>query len=93
MDLGNTFTQPISYIIIWVQIDGVQGYDEDQIVLVVPDVSNFAAQAPMILRMSTIGPSHECDKREGDRHIGDTLAQCTYGLPFGSLTSDCHLGR
>ena len=33
MGLGNTFTWPIGYIIIWVQVDGVQGYDEDQIAL------------------------------------------------------------
>ena len=47
--LGNTFTQPIGYVIIWIQVDGVQGYDEDWIALVVPDLSNFAAQVLMML--------------------------------------------
>ena len=28
---------------------GVQGYDEDQITLVILDLSNFAAQVPVIL--------------------------------------------
>ena len=32
--LGNTYTRPLGYIIIWVQVDRVQGYDEDQIALV-----------------------------------------------------------
>ena len=32
--LGNVFTQPLGYVVIWVQVDGVQGYDEDQIALV-----------------------------------------------------------
>ena len=30
-------------------MDGVQGCNEDQIALVVPDLSNFAAQVPVIL--------------------------------------------
>ena len=28
--LGNAYMRPLGYIIIWVQVDGVQGYDEDQ---------------------------------------------------------------
>ena len=43
MGLGNTYTRPLGYIIIWVQVDRVQGYDKDQIALVIPDVSNFVA--------------------------------------------------
>ena len=31
--LGKTYTQPLGYVIVWVQVDGVQGYDEDQIAL------------------------------------------------------------
>ena len=49
MGFGNTYTRPLGYIIIWVQVDGVQGYDEDQIALVIPDLSNFVAQIPVIL--------------------------------------------
>ena len=30
-------------------MDGVQGYDEDQIALVIPDLSDFVAQVPVIL--------------------------------------------
>ena len=39
---------------IWVQVDGVQGYDKDQIALVILDLSNFAAQIPVILGTPTI---------------------------------------
>ena len=35
-------------------MDGVQGYDEDQIALVILDLSNFAAQVPIILGTPTI---------------------------------------
>ena len=53
--LGNAYTRPLGYVVIWVQVDGVQGYDEDQIALVIPDFSNFAARVPVILGTPTIG--------------------------------------
>ena len=54
MGLGNTYTRPLGYIIIWVQVDRVQGYDKDKIALVIPDLSNFVAQIPVILGTPTI---------------------------------------
>ena len=53
--LGNAYTRPLGYVIIWVQVDGVQGYDEDQIALIIPDFSNFAMRVPIILGTLTIG--------------------------------------
>ena len=52
--LGNALTQPIGYIIIQVQVVGVQGYDEDQIALVILDLSSFMVWVPMILGTPTI---------------------------------------
>ena len=52
--LGNAYMRPLGYIIIQVQVDRVQGYDEDQIALVILDLSNFAAQIPVILGIPTI---------------------------------------
>ena len=46
--LGNAYTGLLGYIIIQVQVDRVQGYDEDQIALVIPDLLNFVAQIPVI---------------------------------------------
>ena len=54
MGLGNAYMRPIGYIIIWIQVDGVQGYDEDQIAQVIPDLSNFVAQIPCHFRDPTI---------------------------------------
>ena len=54
MGLGNAFTQPLGYVIVWVQVDGVQGYDEDQMALVVPDELKFAEWIPVILGTPTI---------------------------------------
>ena len=56
MGLGNTYTRLLGYIVIWVQVDGVQDYDEDQIALIIPDFSNFATRVPLILGTPTIGP-------------------------------------
>ena len=52
--LGNAYMKPLGCIIICVQVDGVQGYDEDQIALVIPDLSNFVAQIPVVLGTPTI---------------------------------------
>ena len=54
MELGNAFTRPLGHVVIWVQVDGVQGYYKDQIALVIPDLSNFVAQVPVILGTPTI---------------------------------------
>ena len=53
--LGNAYTRPLGYVVILVQVDGVWGYDEDQIALVILDLSNFANRVPIILGMPTIG--------------------------------------
>ena len=55
MWLGNAYTRPLGYVVIWVQVDRVRGYDEDQIALVIPDFSNYATRVPVILGMPTIG--------------------------------------
>ena len=53
--LGNAYTRPLGYMVSWVQVDGVQGYDKDQIALVILDFSNFATRVPVILGTPTIG--------------------------------------
>ena len=55
MGLGNAYTRPLGYVVIWVQVDGVQGYDEDQIALIIPDHSHFVTRVPVILGTPTIG--------------------------------------
>ena len=53
--LGNAYTRQLGYIVIWVQVEGVQGYNEDQIALVILDLSNFVDRVPVILGTPTIG--------------------------------------
>ena len=52
--LWNALTWPLSYVVIQVHVDGVQGYNEDQISLAIPDLSNFVVQVPVILGTPTI---------------------------------------
>ena len=54
MSLGNAYTHPLGYVIVWVHVDRVQGYDEDQIALVIPNKSKFAEWVPIILGTPTI---------------------------------------
>ena len=53
--LGNAYMRPLDYVVIWVQVARVQGYDKDEIALVILDLSNFVAKIPVILRTPTIG--------------------------------------
>ena len=54
MGLGNAYTHPLVYVIVWVQVHRVQGYDEDQIALVILDESKLAEHVPIILETPTI---------------------------------------
>ena len=53
--LCNAYTKLLGYVVIQVQVDGVWGYDEDQIALIIPDFSNFVVRVPIILGTPTIG--------------------------------------
>ena len=48
------FSWSLGYIIIWVQVEGVWGYNEDQVALAVPDSTLFGTQVPVTLGILTI---------------------------------------
>ena len=52
--LENAYTWPLGYVIVQVQVDRVQGYDDNQIALVVPDELKFAEWISVILGTPTI---------------------------------------
>ena len=43
--LGNAYTRLLGYVVFQVQVDGVWGYEENQIALIIPDFSNFCSQS------------------------------------------------
>ena len=47
--LGNAYTRPLGYVVIQVQEDRVQGYDEDQITLVIPDFPSLQPESLLSL--------------------------------------------
>ena len=51
---GGLFTYPLGYIILEVQVEGVRGYDEDQVALVIPDSTAFGSQVLVSLGTLTI---------------------------------------
>ena len=48
------FSWPLGYVIIRVWVEGVWGYDEDQVALVIPDSTGFGSQVPFTLGTPTI---------------------------------------
>ena len=83
----NALTQPLDYVIIWVQVDGVQGYDEDNIALVILDLSNFGVQVPVILGSPTISHVINMIKEKID-----ALGKCLSG-PSPVSMKGCSHGR
>ena len=45
MGLGNAYTRLLGYVVIWVQVEGVWGYGEDQIALLILDLSNLQLES------------------------------------------------
>ena len=76
MGLGNAYTRLLGYVVIQVLVDGVWGYDEDQIALVILDFSNFATRVPVILGNAHYQLSSQCNERGGDGHLGNAMGKC-----------------
>ena len=53
--LGGKCTSPLGFIILHMQIQGITGYDEDTVFLVVPNGSDFRRRVPLVIGTCTIG--------------------------------------
>ena len=51
---GRAYTSSLGYVIIKVHVEGVRGYDEDQVSLVETDSTTFGSQVTVILGTPTI---------------------------------------
>ena len=72
--LGGGQVEPIGFTLLWVQIEGLPHYDEQQVIIVLDDPSRFfSARIPVILGTPTINKS--CSNFEG---VGDP--QCPNGM-------------
>ena len=46
---GGYYTEPLGYVLIWVQLPGIPSYDEEQVALVIRDGSEFSQRVPFIV--------------------------------------------
>ena len=53
--VGGSAVQPKGYVIVNLQVDAANNYQEDAIAIVIPDASRFASRVPMILGTCTLG--------------------------------------
>ena len=53
--LGGKHTSPLGFVILHVQVQGIAGYDEDTVFLVVPNESDFGRRVPLVVGTCTIG--------------------------------------
>ena len=51
---GGLLSWPLSYVIIRFQVEGVKGYNEDQVALVILDLTAFGPRVPVTLGTPTI---------------------------------------
>ena len=92
--LRNVLTQPMGYVIIQVQVDRVQGYDEDQIALVIPDLSNLCGMGPFDPGNPMMNHVVNVIREERDRCPGNPLGQCPSSLSPGSkVRYHCNISK
>ena len=80
--LGNAYTRPLGYVIIQVQVDGVQGYDKDQIALIIPNFSNFVVGSARHLGDTHHWMSCKCNERGGDGCLSNAMGECKDSTTF-----------
>ena len=88
--LSNAFIRPLVYVIIQVQVDGVQSYDKDQVALVILDLSNFAARIPVILGTPTISQVSNMIKEAEIDALAMHWGKCQSGSFLVSVQDDDH---
>ena len=52
--LGGTRTSPMGFVILWVKMTEIAGYNEDVVYLVIPDESKISRRVPLVLFTCTL---------------------------------------
>ena len=78
--LGGKITEPLGYVMFWVQIPHMPSYDEDQVALVIVEDSNFLKRCQVVLGTPTINRAVRAMKESemGDAPEAWRSAQHTY---------------
>ena len=78
--LGGRITEPLGYMILWVQIPCMPSYDKDQVALVVAEDSSFLRRCQVILGTPTINRAIRAMKESEMENVPEAWrsAQHTY---------------
>ena len=82
---GGLFFPPLGYVIIRVQVEGVKGYNKDQVALVIPDLTAFGLRVLVTLGTPTINWMMNVIK---ESEI-DELSVSLNGLRISHLLAGC----
>ena len=84
-EFGGLFSKTLGYVIIRVQVEGVKGYNKDQVALVIPDLTAFGSRVPVTLGTPTIKQIVNVTK---ESEI-DELCVSLNGLRISHLLAGC----
>ena len=79
------FSQPLDYVIIGVQVEGVKGYNKDQVALVIPDFTMFGSRVLFTLGTPTINQIVNIIKESEIDELSVSLS----GLRISHLLARC----
>ena len=82
--LGGKVTEPLGYVILWVQIQYVPSYDEDQVALVVSEDSNFLKRCQVILGTLTINRAVRAMKESEVENAPEAWRSAVHSYKFAN---------
>ena len=82
--LGGKITEPLGYVILWIQIPYVPSYDEDQVALVVSEDSNFLKRCQVILWTPTINRAVQAMKESEIENAPEAWWSAVHSYKFAN---------
>ena len=71
---GGYYTEPLGYVLVWVQLPGIPSYDEEQVALVIRDGSEFSQRVPFIVGTPIIDRVIQALKETGNGNCPGRVA-------------------
>ena len=88
---GGHITEPLGYVILWVQIPYVPSYDEEQVALVVEDDSSFIRKCPVVLGTPTINRAIRAMKESELEYAPESWQHAWYAYEYASYIAQFDL--
>ena len=81
---GGKITEPLGYVILWVQIPYMPSYDEDQVALVVSEDGNFLRRCQVILGTLTINWAVQAMKESEMENAPEAWRSAVHSYEFAN---------